>query len=82
MAHLATERATIIMWKMLIIICAVGGQCLPFHETTNEIYSDKEECLALAQDKAEIMMSEAMQMRIPLSSIEGTCIEDPTSEPI
>ena len=70
------------MWKMLIIICAVGGQCLPFHETTNMIYDDKEECLAFAHDKAEIMMSEAMQMRIPLSSIEGTCIQDPTSKPI
>ena len=55
---------------MLIIICAVGGQCLPFHETTNEVYKDQEECLALAQDKAEIMSSEAMQMRIPISSIE------------
>jgi|TARA_B100001778_G_scaffold8077_1_gene6531 hypothetical protein len=70
------------MWKMLIIICAVGGQCLPFHEETNQVYKDQEECVALAQDKAEIMMSEAMQMRIPLSSIEGTCIEDPTSKPI
>ena len=70
------------MWKMLIIICAVGGQCLPFHEETNQIYSNQEECLALAEDKAEIMMSEAMQMRIPLSSIEGTCIEDPTSNPV
>ena len=67
---------------MLIIICAVGGQCLPFHETTNAIYDDKEECLAYAHDKAEIMMSEAMQMRIPLTSIEGTCVEDPTSKPI
>ena len=46
------------------------------------IYDDKEECLAFAHDKAEIMMSEAMQMGIPLSSIEGTCIEDPTSKPI
>ena len=70
------------MWKMLIIICAVGGQCLPFHETTNVIYDDKEECLAYAHDKAEIMMSEAMQMQIPLSSIEGTWIQDATSKPI
>ena len=38
---------------MLIIICAVGGQCLPFHETTNVIYDDQEECLAYAHDKAE-----------------------------
>ena len=55
---------------------------MPFHETTSQIYRDKEECMALAKDKAEIMMVEAMQMRIPLTSIEGTCIEDPTSKPI
>ena len=70
------------MWKMIIIICAVGGNCLPFHEGTNTIYKQQDECLALAQDKAEIMMSEAMQMGIPLTSIEGTCIEDPTSNPV
>ena len=60
----------------------IRDRCLPFHEETNQIYKDQEECLALAEDKAEIMMSEAMQMRIPLSSIEGTCIQDPTSSPV
>ena len=39
------------MWKVVIIVCALGNPCVIFEEDPIKYYQDKEPCMVVAEKK-------------------------------
>ena len=63
------------MFKLVIILCLAGGNCLPYTETPVKFYSSLEECEIAGRNKAEAMKEDAIDSQLPLAYIEGVCIQ-------
>ena len=44
------------MWKVVVIICALGNPCMVFQEDPVKYYDDKSECMAVAAEKEQLMI--------------------------
>jgi hypothetical protein len=44
------------MWKVVVIICALGNPCMVFQEDPPKYYYDKSECMAVAAEKEQLMI--------------------------
>jgi len=44
------------MWKVVVIICALGNPCTVFQEDPPKYYDDKSECMAVAAEKERLLL--------------------------
>ncbi len=45
------------MWKVVLVICALGNPCVIFEEDPKKYYHDKKECEIVAEAKHTEMIS-------------------------
>jgi len=44
------------MWKVVVIICALGNPCMVFQEDPLKYYDDEVECMAVAAEKEQLLI--------------------------
>jgi|TARA_R110000824_G_scaffold155619_1_gene328397 hypothetical protein len=44
------------MWKVVIIICALGNPCVIMQEKPKQFYQDRDQCMEVARAKHEQLM--------------------------
>ena len=44
------------MWKVVVIVCALGNPCMVFQEDPVKYYDDKVECMAVAAEKERLLI--------------------------
>lgn len=44
------------MWKVVVIICALGNPCTVFQEDPEKYYDSKDRCMAVAAEKERALL--------------------------
>ena len=44
------------MWKVVVIVCALGNPCMVFQEDPVKYYDDEVECMAVAAEKEQMLI--------------------------
>ena len=44
------------MWKVIVVICALGNPCTVFQEEPAKYYDTKQECLSVAAEKEQALI--------------------------
>tara|TARA_B100000424_G_scaffold268388_1_gene263087 strand:- start:1126 stop:1344 length:219 start_codon:yes stop_codon:yes gene_type:complete len=68
------------MWKLVIVLCGLAGNCQDYTEMNNASYKTEEQCLQVGATKVEGMMKDAISLNIPFSKIDSYCIQNPNAK--
>ena len=68
------------MWKLVIVLCGLAGNCQDYTEMTNAVYNSEQECLQVGANKVEAMVEDAIKLNIPFGKVESYCIENPLNK--
>lgn len=61
------------MWKVIIIVCALGNPCLVMEEDPIKHYSTKSECMANASTKHDLIVESYSVYGYQVEKSEFTC---------
>tara|TARA_Y100000741_G_C18023494_1_gene465294 strand:- start:75 stop:281 length:207 start_codon:yes stop_codon:yes gene_type:complete len=61
------------MWKVIVVICALGNPCIVFEEDPMRYYSDENKCLEVAFKKHNAMLESFETYGYTVESSEYTC---------
>ena len=62
------------MWKVLVVICALGNPCTMFEEDPAKFYLTEKECMAKAEIKARDMVKTYKEMGYYIDSEAHSCL--------
>jgi hypothetical protein len=65
------------MWKMVIIVCALGNPCIIMEEDPIRHYNSKSECMANASTKHDLIVDSYSIYGYQVEKSEFTCEQDP-----
>ena len=61
------------MWKVMVVICALGNTCQMFEEIGPKFYATEKECMAKAEIKARAMVKTFTQFGYHVDSEAYAC---------
>jgi hypothetical protein len=61
------------MWKVVVIICALGNPCTVFQEDPPKYYDTKHECMAVAAEKEKGLLDGMRNMGFVIEKNAHTC---------
>lgn len=61
------------MWKVIVIICALGNPCVIFEEDPVKYYQDYNECMQVAKNKHETLTESFGNYGYSIESSEFKC---------
>lgn len=61
------------MWKLVVIMCALGNPCVVFEEDPMRYYRDRNECMANASVKHSMMTHSFENYGYVIESSNFTC---------
>lgn len=61
------------MWKVVVIICALGNPCTVFQEDPVKYYDTEAECMAVAAEKERLLMLGYEQYGYQVEKHAHTC---------
>ncbi len=61
------------MFKVIALVCVMGGGCILMEESNNNVYPTLQECEKVAQEKHEIIIDSLQENNIPLEHLEVHC---------
>jgi len=61
------------MFKMLMVVCMIGAECVPFYENGNRTYPTEAECLAATETKM-VQVTRDVLPDPSVKSIYGGCV--------
>ncbi len=67
------------MWKVVIIICALGNPCVIMEESPKKYYIDRNECMANASAKYSDLLTAFEEYGYQVYDSEFTCEKLPTA---
>ena len=67
------------MWKVVVIICALGNPCVVFEQDPMVYYKDYNDCIKVAQEKHDLLGQSMLMYGYTVESSEFKCIQDPNS---
>jgi hypothetical protein len=62
------------MWKVMVVICALGNPCTMFEEIGPKLYSTEKECMARAEIKAKAMVETYIEFGYYIDSEAHSCL--------
>ena len=65
------------MWKVVIIVCALGNPCIIMEEDPIRHYNSKSECMANASTKHDLIVDSDSIYGYQVEKSEFTCEQDP-----
>ena len=65
------------MWKVVIIVCALGNPCIIMEEDPIRYYNSKSECMANASTKHDLIVDSYSIYGYQVEKSEFTCEQDP-----
>ena len=65
------------MWKVVIIVCALGNPCIIMEEDPIRHYNSKSECMANASTKHDLIVDSYSIYGYQVEKSEFTCQQDP-----
>ena len=65
------------MWKVVIIVCALGNPCIIMEEDPIRHYNSKSECMANASTKHDLIVDSYSIYGYQIEKSEFTCEQDP-----
>jgi hypothetical protein len=65
------------MWKVVIIVCALGNPCIIMEEDPIRHYNSKSECMANASTKHDLIVDSYSIYGYQVEKSEFTCEQDP-----
>ena len=64
------------MWKVVIIICALGNPCVIMQEKPKQFYQDRDQCMEVAKAKHQELMIGFLEYGYYVESSNFTCTEN------
>ena len=64
------------MWKVIIVVCALGNPCMIMQEDPMRYYSTKSECMANASVKHDLIVESYGVYGYHVENSEFTCEQD------
>jgi len=61
------------MWKVVVIICALGNPCMVFQEDPVKYHDDEVECMAVAAEKEKALLEGMTNMGFIIEKNGHTC---------
>tara|TARA_B100001113_G_scaffold67111_2_gene51679 strand:+ start:646 stop:852 length:207 start_codon:yes stop_codon:yes gene_type:complete len=61
------------MFKVLALVCILGGGCILMEESNDNRYKTLEECEIIAQEKHQIITEKMMLNNIPVEHLQVYC---------
>jgi hypothetical protein len=61
------------MWKVMVVICALGNPCTMFEEIGPKLYSTEKECMVNAEIKARAMIKTYEEFGYHIESEAHSC---------
>jgi hypothetical protein len=61
------------MWKVVVIICALGNPCMVFQEDPVKYYDDKVECMVVAAEKERLLIEAHKKYDYQVEKHAHTC---------
>ena len=61
------------MWKVVVIICALGNPCMVFQEDPVKHYNDQNECLVVAAEKERLLIEAHKKFGYAVEKHTHTC---------
>ena len=65
------------MWKVVVIVCALGNPCMMMEEDPIKHYSIKSECMANASVKHDLIVESYAVYGYQVEKSNFTCEQDP-----
>ena len=62
------------MWKVMVVICALGNPCQMFEEIGPKLYSTEKECMAKAEMKSRAMVKTYKEFGYHIDSEAHSCL--------
>jgi hypothetical protein len=62
------------MWKVMVVICALGNPCQMFEEIGPKLYSTEKECMVNAEIKARAMVKTYKEFGFQIDSEAHSCM--------
>ena len=67
------------MWKVVIVICALGNPCTVFEQDPMQYYHDKQSCIVVSESKHKELLDGFLNYGYYVESSAFTCGKDPVS---
>jgi len=61
------------MWKVVVIICALGNPCMVFQEDPLKYYDDEVECMVVAAEKERLLIEAHKKYDYQVEKHAHTC---------
>ena len=63
------------MWKVIVVICALGNPCVVMQQAPMEYYHDKNKCMEVAESKHEQLLVGFFEYGYYVESSAFNCIK-------
>ena len=67
------------MWKVIVVVCALGNPCVVMEEDPMKYYSSKSECMANASAKHSLIVESYSEYGYTVEKSDFTCEMIPTT---
>tara|TARA_B100000927_G_scaffold267935_1_gene242397 strand:+ start:322 stop:525 length:204 start_codon:yes stop_codon:yes gene_type:complete len=67
------------MWKVIVVVCALGNPCILMEEDPMKYYSSKSECMANASAKHSLIVESYSEYGYTVEKSDFTCEMIPTT---
>ena len=61
------------MWKVLVIICMVGYDCIAFQQSPIQFYQNYDECISVAIEKEKLLATSYAKYGYYITDSKATC---------
>ena len=67
------------MWKVMVIICALGNPCVLFEEDPMVYYKDYNKCVEVAESKHDLLGESMLMYGYTVERSEFNCVQVPNA---